>query len=53
MCPPLFGFASPSDADQLDNIADDVLGAQEDLRLARYRLIFQHLSTIVMHEKPF
>jgi len=39
VCPPLFGFVSPTDADQLDSIADDILGTEgsdEDLPPARY-----------------
>ena len=30
VCPPLFGFASSDDAEQLDIIADEVLGPGED-----------------------
>ncbi len=42
VCPPLFGFASPIDADELENIADEVLGTQgpdDDPRPPRCRFI--------------
>lgn len=37
VCPPLFGFASPIDGDELESIADDVLGTDDDPRPSRCR----------------
>ncbi len=52
MCPPLFGFASPVDADELESIADDVLGTDDDPRPPRcqsphiFQPNFQRLTSL-------